>query len=137
MKKCKFDGLKSFIKTLILNASSKCRDFTAPDPTDELRQLMNCTTIAQSQLVLNQLLYKLSVHINVPLSYVTSLTSGNWVIRGSTDPGSFSILLLGQSIVTKSSLKTSKANLKLRLQESRNNELTDKDIDTLITYEFA
>ena len=39
--------------------------------------------------------------------------------------------------MSKSSSKTAKANLKLRLKESQNDKLSDEDVDTLIGCEFA
>ena len=93
-KKSKRDSLEPFVKQMILNASATSSEFSAEEPTAELLAIMNYSSLARSQTMLNFYLHKAKYHVDVPLSLVTALIGGHWILRGSADPGHvhFSIL---------------------------------------------
>ena len=136
-KKCKFDSLESFIKTMILNASSQSGSTSAVDPSIHVKNLINCSSLARAQISLNHLLQKKNIHIEVPLSFVTAVVNGDWVSRGSASPSKLSFLQLGNSISDTKSSNSEKASLTLQLQEIYNNQLSSESISTLLTCKYA
>ena len=84
---CEFDKLEDFQKHLILNASSPSTPGHAPAPTTELKDLINFSSLAKAQVLLNYQLNKSHIHVEVQLEFVTVLMSMDWIVRGSINPG--------------------------------------------------
>ena len=64
--KNKFDNLDENMKVMVLNSSTKSTEFSASEPVDTLKQIIECPTAAKSQSRLNQMLhlknaYKISI----------------------------------------------------------------------------
>lgn len=134
---CKFDKLEMFQKHLILNASLKSDLGLAAYPSSELKSLLNCSSLAKAQVLLNHHLNKKRIHIEAQLSFVTALVNIDWIVRGSTNPGKISLLFLGDSSLNGKSSTAEKAALTLRLQELYNKSLSEENIQTLVSSKYA
>ena len=77
------------------------------------------------------------MHEEVTLTFVQSLTSFDWVFRGSTNPGKLSSLLLGHSLAHQKSSPAEKASLILKLQEVCNNKSSKISISSLISCNYS
>ena len=136
-KKTKYELLEPFMKQMILNASATSSEFSATEPTAELVSIINCSSLARSQTMLNFYLHKSKCNVDAPLSLVTALVSGDWIVRRSIDPGRLSLLLLGHSLLQNKSNTIEKTNLNFKLQELYSSSLSDDNINTLIQQNYT
>ena len=102
------------MKQMILNASATSSKFAAKETTAEPLDVVNCSCLARSQTMLNFCLNKAKCHADTPLSLDAALAGGHWIVREYTDPGHFSLLNLGNSLLNNKSNASEKENLKLR-----------------------
>ena len=57
-KKSKYDQLECFLKNMILNTTATSLKFSASEPAEELLSIINYSTLARSQTMLNFYLHK-------------------------------------------------------------------------------
>ena len=99
--------------------------------------MLNCSSIAKVQVLLNHMVAKRGVHIEIPLAFVTPLVNIDWIVRGTTNPGKISFFYLGQSLLHQKSSATEKATLALQLQELYSSNLSSDNIQALIQSNYA
>ena len=136
-KKKKFDSFPSFIVNMIRNASASSSMTLAESLTDALKSIIDCSTLAQSQTMLNFFLHSNKVNIDASLPLTTAIVSGNWIVRGPVDPGNLSLLLLAKRSSKSKQRFIEKANLKFHLHEVFNSKLLDENLDQIIQMNYV
>ena len=100
---------------MILSASATSSQIPASERTDELKSIINCSSLVRSQAMLNFYLHKSKCHAEAPLTLVSVLVGGDSIVLSSVDLERLSLLLLGNSLLNNKSNTTKKNNLKFRL----------------------
>lgn len=81
---------------MVLNSSTKSTEFSALEPVDTLKQIIECPTAAKSQSRFNQMLHLKKCKVSVPLVFMALLIPGDWILRNPKNAYMISILFLGK-----------------------------------------
>lgn len=137
-KEKKFDKFSSHKKQMLLNASSCSAMSAATSPSALMSLLFTCSSISHARDELNQHLHLKGCNVDIPMPFVTHLTTLDWVVRGSTDPRKMSFHVLGKNIsLNRSNANDSHSNLRHHLKEVHGKGLDDQTIDQLCKFSFS
>ena len=120
-----YNNLLESVKYRILNSSSTKGSAPALESTSEFKALLACKTVTKAQSELNHMLHLQGWEVDVPIPFMTSLLSGDWIVREWMEPSKMSLLFLGESLSKINTARELKSKLRLQFQQIYGKKLLD------------